>query len=366
MMSLEQAQNAIQTLVAQSQEFTNLLQHTVATADARAAAEAAVAQASTSRRSAPLVDTRSFGKLALFDGDRNGWRDWSLSFASFMAAACAEAGPAMEWAAKQPNGLTMDDVQLQDTNWVEISRQLFLALSLQCKGDPAVMIQNAPGQNGLEVWRKMCQFYEPATRARRRQKLAQLLQPTPAKTLDETMRTIETWENEVTRFEGKFGQKIDIEVRIAALATLAHSHLQEHIFLNADKYDTYVETRQLIQEYVETYMTSERSASRNGPAPMDVCDLEVRLNALEKGAGGKGKDKGKNKDKSSWGTKGKTPWTARYDDKGGGKYNDKGGGKHNEMGKNRDKWKYDDTGKGKDDKQQPFEGYCGACGKWGH
>ena len=278
MMDAEQATQAIQALVRQNQELTALVQSATASADARVArleerATAAEVAAAAKTKSTPLVDTRAFGRPATFGGDRNEWRQWSFSFTAFLAAASDEAGPALEWAATQQTAFLMDDVEIQEPRWVEVSRQLYLALSLQCKGDPAAMIQNTPGQNGLDAWRKLCQFYEPVTRARRRQKLSQLLQPTPAKTLDETMRVIEAWETEVTRYEAKFAQNIDTEVRIAALVTLAPAKLQEHIFLNADRYDSYKETRQLIQEYAETYMASENSVHRNGPVPMDVSSL---------------------------------------------------------------------------------------------
>ena len=35
----------------------------------------------------PLVDTRAFGKAAVFSGSRTEWSDWKFAFFAFMAGA---------------------------------------------------------------------------------------------------------------------------------------------------------------------------------------------------------------------------------------------------------------------------------------
>ena len=121
----------------------------------------------------------------------------------------------------------MADVAGEDTYFEQLNRQLFLTLVTNLSGDPLVTLQNTPEQNGLEAWRRLFQHYdEPSSRARRRQQMTTLLQPVPAKSLADTIHTIERWEAEMSRITSRFGIQIDPEIRSSTLLTLAPTRLQ--------------------------------------------------------------------------------------------------------------------------------------------
>ena len=86
--------------------------------------------------------------------EQNG-QDWKFTFTSFLAGANAQVTDHMTWAESQREIITNEEIELRSDEAGTISKQLYLALSLQVKNEALTKVKNVDGQNGLEAWRKL-------------------------------------------------------------------------------------------------------------------------------------------------------------------------------------------------------------------
>eukprot|EP00971_Amphidinium_carterae_P035511 699254-Amphidinium_carterae.1 len=74
-----------------------------------------------------------------------------------------------------------------------------------------------------------------------------------------------------------YKKNLDEEIRIGVLAYLAPEKVSEHLFLFADKLQTYADARKVVFEFLD----AQRAQTASAVVPMDVDGLTK---------GGKGKD----------------------------------------------------------------------------
>eukprot|EP00971_Amphidinium_carterae_P214592 4258425-Amphidinium_carterae.1 len=89
--------------------------------------------------------------------------------------------------------------------------------------------------------------------------------------------TIEQWEKEVRDHEKVSKKTLDEEIKIGVLAYLAPDKVSEHLFLFAEKLQSYADARKVVFELLD----AQRAQQAAGVVPMDIDGL---------GKGGKGKD----------------------------------------------------------------------------
>eukprot|EP00971_Amphidinium_carterae_P250318 4969096-Amphidinium_carterae.1 len=123
---------------------------------AEQAASAAATQAAAAQRqevaqgghATRLVDTRALGRPREFKSD------WSFRFKAFLCGANPDEGAALDAAGIQDQPIALANLPMIEQ---EISRQIYLALSLQVSGVAVTIstkLQNVESHNGLEAWRQ--------------------------------------------------------------------------------------------------------------------------------------------------------------------------------------------------------------------
>ena len=147
------------------------------------------------------------------------------------------------------------------------------------------------------------------------------------------------WEIEVSLYDrlSEPGEELPDKIKVTILVENAPMKLRDHLQVNADRFQRYADVRSVIMSYLSTRKFSTQSTDRQDD-PMQVDAFKGLPYHKGKGKGGKNKGKGDSDMDTSWqaGTKGK----ASAKGKGRGM-----------------------KGKGK---SEPFQGYCGFCGAWGH
>eukprot|EP00971_Amphidinium_carterae_P063549 1257648-Amphidinium_carterae.1 len=190
--------------------------------------------------SRPLVDTRALGRPREFKSIRSEWQDWAFHFKAFLSGANAQAGQALDEAARADKEISMTDLGPARES---LARQLYLALSLQVSGEALVKVQNVRDHNGLEAWRRLCDEYEPRTKGQQRHRLTKLLRPEKAASVDRTMYAIEAWEKEVAEYEKAFSKELDVDIKIGVLSYMAPDKVADHMHIYSEKISSYAEAR---------------------------------------------------------------------------------------------------------------------------
>ena len=90
-------------------------------------------------RDRPAVDTRSFGRLETFMGDRDAWTEWALIFRGYCAAYDPELRAAMSWAEKQAIPLHNGDLSVERKKH---SNQLYFFLLMWIRDTARTRISN--------------------------------------------------------------------------------------------------------------------------------------------------------------------------------------------------------------------------------
>ena len=116
-----------------------------------------------SRPTGVKINTRLLGKPHDFSGKLDDWRDWSVVFEGYAAAAVPgpEAGTtrAAEANPMVPNATLEASV-------VRVSQQLYWMLLMLCKNTALQIVVGAGRGEGLEAWRLLVERYEPRLRTR--------------------------------------------------------------------------------------------------------------------------------------------------------------------------------------------------------
>ena len=234
-------------------------------------------------------------------------------------------------------------------------------LVMLCKESALTRVINAGHGNGLESWRQLVMFHEPASLVRHAGLLLELLSFSFEG--DVTAR-LAAFDREAQRYEASSYEDFPDNIRIGVvLRQLPEGGLRQHLILNSSRVTTWA----LLKQEVESVRRAQMSL-QNAAYPMDVSELSTQLAALgiklPKGKGGKGG--GKTPGKSS--TKTDVPTTPCPLCKKIGHwkrdcwYNEtppKGTGK----GTNKGKTKQTAPGKGAGTNQQSK---CWNCGEAGH
>eukprot|EP00971_Amphidinium_carterae_P000108 2303-Amphidinium_carterae.1 len=71
--------------------------------------------------------------------------------------------------------------------------------------------------------------------------------------MEKLAETIEQWEREVRDYEKMCKKALDEQIKIGALAYLAPEKVSEHLFLFAEKLQTYTDARKVVFEFLDAH-----------------------------------------------------------------------------------------------------------------
>ena len=117
------------------------------------------------------VDTRLLGKPHDFSGKLDDWRDWSVVFEGYAAAAVpVEAGMTR---AVEANAIVLNATL--EAPVVRVSQQLYWMLLMLCKNTALQKVAGAGRGEGLEAWKLLVERYQPRLKTRYAAQLMKIL-----------------------------------------------------------------------------------------------------------------------------------------------------------------------------------------------
>ena len=282
-----------------------------------------------------------------FDQELAIWPDFVLNLKSWLYFADARYEKCLDAVEKDPK--TVVNLTGVAADVVLKSNKLYSILSGLLKHKPLRILRQVSERNGFEVYRQLLQLYSPHTKSRAVSLLSAFMSLpgfVSGKTFLEQIQGLERLKEE---YRKSSGQEVPDDLALSVLVKCLPKTVQQHIRLSMSDTSTYSTVRAQVLSYEAVSSTwtsnlihtqlgiSDKAASLNGPAPMEIDQVQWR-----KGKGKskskfdqKGKSKGKNKGKFS------APQTKGF----------KGDSK---------------SGKGKGTGSRISEDVCSYCGKIGH
>ncbi|CAK0871316.1 unnamed protein product, partial [Prorocentrum cordatum] len=318
------------------------------------------------KRLESIVDTKILGRIGVFSGDDEDWRQWCFVFESTAGLVDLEeimthcedtAESELGWAAQS------EKIQLR-------MKVLYHLLIATTKGKALTILQMVPKNNGAIGWKRLKEEYEPKSGGRLTAMLMGVLKPEWETAVRSGVRAWEAawkeWEKSVSLYEAQSMEKVTEGTRIAVVVRWAPEDVKAVIrqSLGAIGQD-YNRLAKVVTDYIASGKVYETTGAphgiqytNDGPMPMDVGLVKDNgdVCGISKPPKGYGKqariDAGKGRgDRDSCANCGKKGHWARDCWAPGG------GAAKNSKGKGKDK---DPKGKGKDRKR------CDKCGKIGH
>ena len=183
----------------------------------------------------------------------------------------------MRWACAQVEQIDGQSIDLENKTWLAHNATLYKALVTKANaGEAATKIRAAGEGMGLEAWRMIVEYYEPRTRGRQREVFKKINRPT----LDRSkslLNNIESWEQSVRDYEKRFSKVVDEDLRVSVLLEMAPEAVEQHVYLNSEKYATYESIRGKVASYIESTMRDDDAAA----SPMEIGQLSGQSNRFE-------------------------------------------------------------------------------------
>ena len=143
-------------------------------------------------------------------------------------------------------------------------------------------------KNPLEAWRRLQKIYDPTTGGRKKTLLRTIISPGRCSLL-ERQAGIERWESYVYRYEKKMKDKLDDEIKLAGLESLAPEELEKHLILNSNRLRTSEDARLEIVTYVEAKFGLRIRDSKPSDTGLREHSDPIDVGAVNSLSSGKGK-----------------------------------------------------------------------------
>lgn len=194
------------------------------------------------------LDARFIGKPTTWAGDKAGWKMWKTKMLGYTGAFDPRLRDMMKEVPKFDTPI--DYVALGfGVEHVYLDSVLYYLLTNFTEGEASEDVVNGEEGQGLELWRKWARYHEPKTKRTMKNKLIRIIQP--KNLTGQYSARLKQWEAIVKEYETAKKVKVDDDTKQAVLAwTIAPQSVHEHLRLNSDRYTTY----QQLKDYLEEYM----------------------------------------------------------------------------------------------------------------
>jgi hypothetical protein len=196
-----------------------------------------------------------------FSGKQEDWSEWSFSFKRAVRAQSIPAFDLLEAYEKSAMPLWVQDPERD-----ELAAELYDILAMLCKGEAILMIKAEEEFNGVKVWCKMFQRYNPRTLGRMVKMLGEVTAPPRVTKMGEIESAISKWEQKARVMEREFDQKFHDALKMAIVINMVPNDIQEFVYGSMEKDSTY----DAIVTKIKLLAGNKMAMTRGGPVPMDV------------------------------------------------------------------------------------------------
>ena len=126
----------------------------------------------------PNLDERRFREQGSFGGNEEEWKEFALKFQATVKEINPKLHSLIKWAETEPDEITGNRIgELHGEDGTIGTTMLYNRLIHQLKGPPLTIHQTVLGENGLEVWRRLMNRFNPMTSMRGLQIMLKVMMP---------------------------------------------------------------------------------------------------------------------------------------------------------------------------------------------
>ena len=230
---------------------------------------------------------KAFTKIKPFKGDANQWADWRYKFRAEACKSFKDAKLVLDWAEEHyDKPISASDVSTeagihQYADMISMNQQLHSDLvSLMEDGtDGFEIVRNSAEDVGLDAWRRLNHRFDPMNPLRILQMLRKLLRPSQVG-FDQVTQAIEKWEQDFRILKHRCGDDIRRlweQIHMVCIQEICPKTLKDHLAVQASSIDSPDKQKVAVERFLQA------NVHGSGASPMDI-------DALAKGkGGGKGK-----------------------------------------------------------------------------
>ena len=194
--------------------------------------------------------------------DKGGFRTWSHKTAVYMSIENRNVMDILKWTAGHTAEITSDDYSNEastsgwrgdsGTDHVDFSADLYTFLFLKTHGSANRIVQNGVSGEGINAWRRLCNYYDPKLTTTSQHYLKLSLAIGRAKNIDDARTKIQSLEDCVRKYEEAKGRKFDEELKVTRLLEILPSDVEKHLLLeNRDKEMNYHDVYTRASTYIQ-------------------------------------------------------------------------------------------------------------------
>ena len=171
----------------------------------------------------------------------------------------------IKWAETEPDEITGNKIEeLHGEDGTIGTTMLYNRLIHHLKGPPLTIHQTVVGENGLEVWRRLLNRFNPMTPMRGLQIMLKVMMPPKIGKQQDVHGMVNKWEGLVHVLERDYKENISDMMKIGILIHMMPEELQDSILQHADKIKEY----KLVKEKAVNLVDAR--ARLRDPDAMDV------------------------------------------------------------------------------------------------
>jgi hypothetical protein len=129
------------------------------------------------------------------------------------------------------DGFFGEDMGIDEVKkWIsETSAKIYTLLTMLTKGDANSVVSRVRGDNGLAVWRKLCNLSSPKTLAIAVVAMRNVQNPGQVSDPMKVEGAIDDWEDKIVKLENDFGEQMSYPMRIATLYGMVPKDMQDKL-----------------------------------------------------------------------------------------------------------------------------------------
>ena len=214
------------------------------------------------------IEAKNFSRVQNFDGNAAKFGDWVFQIKLAMRACAPSIAELMEKFARQKEEVTMDDVEMEDSDGEKLAAEIYDIIGMTVMGEALTIVKGVQDMNGVEAYRRLFRRYSPNTPARSLVRFMEVLNPGRAKDVHDLANKLENWELKVAVFEKEDGESVSEKVKVAVLLGMCTQELQDLIVQRSEKLETYKDVKATVMNFVDN------RKAQYMPTPMDIGNLD--------------------------------------------------------------------------------------------